>query len=66
MNGQNLESTGATDTEAKKCGLLKNKKRRSSFSRRVSFSTTAKIKEFHDGQHEVILVKFSWEIIIFR
>ena len=33
--------------------ILPKKDRRKSLSRRVSFSTTTRIKEFHEGQHEV-------------
>ena len=43
------------EIDIQKCTYGKEKRRRSSLSRRVSFSAKTRVKEFHDGQHEVRL-----------
>ena len=41
------------DMDRRKCAVSKEKRRRSSLSRRVSFSATNRVKEFHEEQHGV-------------
>jgi predicted RNA-binding protein YlxR (DUF448 family) len=39
-----------SDMDRRKCAVSKEKRRRSSLSRRVSFSATNRVKEFHKEQ----------------
>ena len=54
LSEQNFNLTRASTMPSGKSGV-KDKRRRSSISRRVSFSATTRVKEFHEGHHEVCI-----------
>ena len=54
-------SIATTNDEGGERKVMFKKDKRKSLSRRVSFSSTTRVKEFHEGQHEVRILSIFYD-----